>query len=1090
MSMRGSEFLLVPWQRDFIEALLDTALDDLGGDISNALFIFPNSRPEKYLSRLLRQDSRIARPLIMPRMTTVSTLFSDLRSRILARPAWNAGLLDRVGLLLQCVRENNSSGRDGEKAFAFLDDAGQFLPWGLRLASLFEECLSQLRTPANFHHAEGIVSPFAAALLARLGNIFQSYISGLEEREWTTAGLDATVTANHLEKQARLPEGLVDEVTIYIAGFHTLTRAEKTLFHHLWQQGARIVLHGDAHLAATGRAAFAGERKAHWSCTALREWADEWKTDIIPASLLPIEAKKTHSVFYQGFDLHSQLRVLESELADDVPPPAEPDGETGPASLEARQGLQSATETDGSAPPPGTKTDNPGEENEQQERDQRGDTVIVLPDSGLLMPVLHHLPRTDINISMGYPLSRSPLFHLLDTIATLQEHRRGKSYYWRDLLDLIRHPYLKMLRPPVENGGSNPDAQSPINPNAPDDDNGRGEAEERDAAPLRRELHRLEHLLRGQGQKFIEPLPLLEEMYQTMDREDLPPAPVLGLLQRMFSLCLDGFEHPVRPAELGSALGDLCTMLLECGAHLWERFLIDAECLFRIMQSLIPELARSVLAQERFPRKTLYGVLRRLMQAERVPFEASPLVGLQVMGMLETRLLTFRRVIILDAGEDRLPGSPAGDPLLPEALRPELGLPLLGGREQVAAYHFFRLLAGADEVRLLWEEGSDTPGIQEQKKKKSRFVEELLWEEEKRLGHILSPDDTGSPLRHLAANVSPVPRSSPGISVTNAVADRMAQVLAGPVSASLLDCYLRCPVNFHYKYLAKLNRMEEVNEDNDPLAVGLLFHEILQEGYKPLLGRELPGGAELAAMIGEDLEAALLSSAAFARLTATLPADSAIMLRRAGKARLVEYLNKQPPTTVLSLERDIVAPFEFMNRTFSLYGKTDRIDLRPLRAGDDEPAPGVVVLDYKTGKLPEIKPTLWQNDFLWMRMEEWLPGKEKDDNALLHELAGIMESIQLPFYLLLCNRDDSLSLAKTAELCNAAWVELAAGGEEKMLFGKKNPQFQCWDFVAEHGPVLLNFLLRHMLLSTHAAPRSGPHCRWCFSAKLCIHGRE
>jgi Inactivated superfamily I helicase len=194
-------------------------------------------------------------------------------------------------------------------------------------------------------------------------------------------------------------------------------------------------------------------------------------------------------------------------------------------------------------------------------------------------------------------------------------------------------------------------------------------------APLRLELHRLEQYLRGSSQRYVDLLSALEEMYQTMEAKDLPPASALALLERLFAVCLTGFEDKHSPSELGLSLEALCGLLLDCGKHLWERFLIDAECLFRIMQSLIPELSRSIMAQDRFAPRTLLGILRRLMEEERVPFEASPLVGLQIMGMLETRLLSFRRVIILEACEDSLPGSPAGDPCCRKRFAPNWDSP-------------------------------------------------------------------------------------------------------------------------------------------------------------------------------------------------------------------------------------------------------------------------------------------------------------------------------------------------------------------------------------------------------------------------------
>lgn len=1105
MRRTGESILLVPWQRDFLAATLDFALEQCEGDAGRAVFIFPNNRPEKYLARLLRTDSRIRKPLIMPRMLTVGGLFSGLRMRILAHPAWNAGLLDRIGLLLQCVRAESRE-TDLPGAQTFIDDAGLFFPWGMKLASLYEECFSHYCRPENFIHAEGTASPFATTLLSRLRSIFERYVAGLHEREWTTPGLDASLVAEHIQRKGFLPAHnlLADfpETPLFIAGFHALTGTEDILFRYLWRSGAHVLVHGDPALDSNfsdknSRDAEAGSLHrnigitapgGHWSCRAFKDWVQRWGTalqlfdpaaeDCSPKAPQknPEEDLSPAIRYFQGFDLHSQLTVLEKELTlpkeSTLCPPAQERNKThvshshqdsrAKKSEVPRQKVHSDLlnpET------PESKIDMTEDGAESLTHDV-SDTVVVLPDSGLLMPVLHHLPGTDINISMGYPLSRSPLFRLLDTLAALQENRKERGYYWRDLLDLIRHPYIKMLCPqdlPENSAGS---------------------------APLRRELHRLEQALRGYGRRYIEPETLLEQSYLMLEPEEIPSRSVLELLQKILTTCLSEFEQAGSPQELGNALGGLCTLLLDKGQHLWERFLIDAECLFRIMQSLIPELNNSALAKEQFPSKTLFGMLRQLMQAERVPFEASPLVGLQVMGVLETRLLSFRRVIILESGEDSLPGSPSGDPLLPEALRSELDLPPLGSRELVSAYHFFRLIAGAETTLLLWQEGGDSPSMQEQKKIKSRFVEELLWLEEKKLERLLSTKGKDGPLDILVSSVTSIPKQRTGLAFSSTMQNMLDTLLQAPMSATLLDDYLRCPLQFYYRHLAKLVPADEIIEGDDPLAVGNLFHQTLHEGYAVFLGKQLPGGAELSGLMGQELKEGIFSSPDFARLTATLPADSAAMLSCAAKKRLEDYLRLQPPSIVVALEKKFTIPFICEGQELSLTGKADRIDIRPFKAEDSSAGKGLVILDYKTGRLPLMDRSIWLDDSFWERIENWHPNARGSSfnsvDPLLEELASRMQSVQLPFYLLLASRNTDEVGTHELPVYDAAWVDLARQGEEFFVFPKKFSTEQRVKAVEKHCFLLVDFLVCNILKNSCFAPRPGAHCHWCFSEKLCI----
>ena len=97
--------------------------------------------------------------------------------------------------------------------------------------------------------------------------------------------------------------------------------------------------------------------------------------------------------------------------------------------------------------------------------------------------------------------------------------------------------------------------------------------------------------------------------------------------------------------------------------------------MYRLMRHAEPILRETCLAQTPFPPTVLHGITRQVLEQERVPFEAEPLTGMQVLGMLETRLLHFERVLIVDATDDKLPGNPAQDPLLPDSMRQVLGLP-------------------------------------------------------------------------------------------------------------------------------------------------------------------------------------------------------------------------------------------------------------------------------------------------------------------------------------------------------------------------------------------------------------------------------
>ncbi|MDR2669847.1 MAG: PD-(D/E)XK nuclease family protein, partial [Desulfovibrio sp.] len=908
-------FQLIPRQLNFLKILLDIALRDTDGDLGRAVFVFPHARPARYLPLLLRERTGRTfpgfalnvpkhtaqntppapesprRPLFLPRTYTATGLMEELNRLILPRPRRRAGLLDRIGLLLTALREEI-----GESDMPFDTDIARFFPWGIRLAELFEECFVQMSTPVNFLYAEDLALPYAQKLLARLRPLFVRYRSLLDAGDYTTEGLNARTAAEFVGKQGRLPENFLSgslfstagtpaETVVYLAGFHMPTGAEDIIFRRMRDDlDARVVIHADEALALPKGSG------PHWSCLSFADWAARWGTRTEPAPGCEKKRDKEPRIrFYAAYDLHSQLEVLRRELAgyggEHPYPSPDENAAVGTSYVDAGGGLSNADSA-------GDKSDRNAVDNPHAggtagyrsdgdaddgpfdagtADDRPVDTAVFLPRGDLLLPVLHHLPHTDINISMGLPLTRSPLARLLDTAARLQEGRKGNSYYRRDLLDLLRHPYISMLRPDG------------------------AEAHPGTDAGFRRELFRLDLALRTQGHKYVSLYALMEDLYQATPPEDMPPAPVLALSAEICRVFLDAFADIRNAAELAAALDGVCGLVRRCAARLLERFPIDAECLYRLRRSLIPELAASELSAEQLPQEALFSLMRGLLDNERVPFEAEPLVGLQVMGMLESRLLAFRRVIIVDAVEDALPGSPEGDPLLPDVLRPELGLPSRYAREQLVAHSFFSLVAGAEELVLLWREG-DEPGTPGERKKKSRFVEELLWQEEKKRGHTLTGRENDGTLTVLSPSILPMNSVCRSIALDDATRALIGKLLAQRVSASLLDAWLRCPAAFFYERLAHITPAVEAAEGEDPLAVGNMLHAALRDFYAERLHRALPAGAEAPTGDHGELCGLAVNSDICAGLFRKLPADSRIMVEEAVRKRLASYLEKQPPT--------------------------------------------------------------------------------------------------------------------------------------------------------------------------------------------------
>lgn len=1088
-----SPFILTSWQNSFLELLLDCMLQEgkegSYRDFSKLTFIVPHKRPQLYLMERLKKDDRFNKPCILPQIISAQELFPALREALNPRVTKTAKQLDMVALLLECIRQLPETNALFFRQSSSVENTEvlNFLPWGIRLASLFEECFTHNIEPENFLYEEYRVTQYAANLLAHIGSLFQLYVATLDEIGWTTPGYDACQVMRYLTGAGKLPEDALwhalhykEEAKhkLFIAGFFALSGAENSLFHHLWTaHGAQILLQGDT------------QDTPHWSCEPLLQWARQWQASVerLPASTP--EAVFSNVRFIAGFDLHSQLTTL-PRLLPDTEPSTEPNKEPDTKNDKENEASTKRILGDGATPPvpqvtteqlllltPQSASSSCGPKEEvnlrnkpatgndcKLEKEFAADTVIVLPDTGLLMPTLHHLPRKDLNISMGYPLHRSSLFGLLDCLIQLQQNKLHGLYYWRDIVALIRHPYIKMLL---------------LSPNSDE-----GERSTPDLT-LRKILHRFEESLRKSNQVYIHPRQFFRQFYEGQeDSTETPPA-VLHFLQRLERVLLNNFSAVTTPYSLARALHHFCKLLLHYGRRLWKQFPIDAECLFRLHSSLIPELSQTALSHENLSADVVFSLLRTLIEAERVPFEATPLVGLQLLGMLETRLLDFKKVIIPECTDDLLPGITIEDPLLPDPLRLEVGLPSKHKREELMAYHFYRLLAGAEEVVLLWQEGGQSSGLLDSRKRRSRFVEELIWQVEKKEQSLIPPTG-GGPLSVLSTVTTPIHTKRSTIENTAPLHRAVGQFLTKPLSATALDSYLSCPTKFILRYILKVDESSEVTEGQDLPKIGTAIHSTLQTFYTPYLGRRLPEGRFFYENAWPELIHLFHSSQEYTEMKRDFSADVAALFATAGEIRLRNFLLNQPATLPLALEKTLrpkrLLLHPELECNIQLHGQADRIDIRE---------GNIHILDYKTGGfVPEIRQGIWEDQSFWDEVAFWTPDTPKDP---LPTLAKMLPSVQLPFYITLFQRLDEserqllfgseYTVFRSESVDNqgvtASWVTIGSDGCEKSLFTNHENYEYAESRIVENIEALLSFLTRHMLLTPSFIPHEGVHCAWC-----------
>lgn len=439
-------------------------------------------------------------------------------------------------------------------------------------------------------------------------------------------------------------------------------------------------------------------------------------------------------------------------------------------------------------------------------------TVIVLPDADSLVPLLSEIASLveEFNISMGYPLRRSSLYSLCSFIFHTQLSKKDDRYYAKDYLKTLRHPFVKNLE---------------FSADVP-------------AAATRTLIHKIEEILTGKvltslsGSLFLRPKDLagLDDLYQlTLEttgrlgiktsRKELQRA-----LEEIHRILFTDWEPLNNFQEFATCLGGFLDVLLE--KSFMKKYPLNLNIAQR-MYEVKDELQTASFRQEAFDQEEMFKIFDAKISRELVAFHGSPLKGLQILGLFETRSLNFENVIVLDVNEGVLPKLNIYAPLIPREVMISLNLDQLELEEEIQRYQFMRLLSSAQNVHLVYRESRD--------REKSRFVEELIWEEQKRVGaqnFVPLQDIVPVVQTQFALKVTPRKTSIPK---TPAMIERLRGMR---YSASSVNMYVRNPVEFYYNYVLGLKETEDLLDEPEARQVGTFLHELLEDAFKPFLNKK------------------------------------------------------------------------------------------------------------------------------------------------------------------------------------------------------------------------------------------------------------
>lgn len=700
------------------------------GNLAHTAVVFPNKRAGLFFNEYLAQESDS--PIWSPAYVSISELFRSLSPwevgdpvklvcelyKIFRRETQSTETLDDFyfwgEMLISDFDDADKNRVDTDKLFSNLQDLRNIMDDYTFIDDEQEEAIRQFFQNFSIERRTALKERFIS-LWNVLGNIYKGFRESLASQNIAYEGMMYRHVIEHLDVD-KLPY----EKYVFV-GFNVLNKVEHTLFTQLKDAGKAVFYWDyDEFYMKENRQAVTHEA-GEFIRRNLRDFPSPLSGELFKNLSKP---KEVH--YIASSTENAQARYLPQWIRNNLTTPEK-------------------------------------------------ETAVVLCNEALLQPVLHSLPAEvkHVNITMGFPLSQTPVYSFL--IALLELHTHGfnfKSgrYTFQSVVTLLKHPYTRQLT---------------------------GQAE-----LLEKELTR--------NNRFY-PLPGELGKDEFLTRLFTP-------LSGNLNLCIRLSETLQQVAGIYQA-NTSGTEDTDAFNQLYRESLFKAYTTINRFRTLIEEDELTVQSE------TFRRLLVKVLSATNIPFHGEPAIGMQVMGVLETRNLDFRHLVLLSVNEGQLPKSGGDSSFIPYNLRKAFGMTTIEHKIAVYAYYFYRLLQRAERITLIYNTSSDGLNRGEW----SRFMLQFLIE----WPHPITR-------QFLEAGQSPQGTSPITVEKTPDVMRRMQSlfdVRANPkakFSPSALNYYLDCPLKFYYRYVAGLSAPDEVSAEIDSATFGSIFHYAAEHIYKDL----------------------------------------------------------------------------------------------------------------------------------------------------------------------------------------------------------------------------------------------------------------
>jgi hypothetical protein len=370
---------------------------------------------------------------------------------------------------------------------------------------------------------------------------------------------------------------------------------------------------------------------------------------------------------------------------------------------------------------------------------------------------------------------------------------------------------------------------------------------------------------------------------------------------------------------------------------------LDKEYAFHLHKQL--NRISDILKNEVHDLRSFQRLYRQLCKSQRIPFQAEPLKGVQVMGVLETRNIDFKNVFILSLNEGAWPANASGSTYIPYNIRRAFGLPSVEHQDAIYAYLFYRVLQRAEQVHLFYNTESDAIGGGE----RSRYLQQIIYESGLRYKeHVLS------------TKVSPQRMKSISVTKDEQVMRKLRMFMEGhPASRALyptyLTDYLECSLRFYFKQVEQIKEADEVEDDLDARVLGDILHKTMEAFYIDLKNMKGEALIERHDIEKQEKDLTTYIDKIFAERFLHLQNQQ---IKYEGQQLIVKEIVLRFARQVLKHDKDY-APFSIVGLEEKNYewqipltvdGRTEKIRIRGIIDRVDLKNGLLRIVDYKTGK--------------------------------------------------------------------------------------------------------------------------------------------